>query len=211
MALVRHRVDWPLWHEHQSKTYFAKQRGEPHFDPWEYADECSGAPTIYPIDFFEVYDALWAVCGRDAPEFVLNAWHYREIIDTLNPPQDRTLSDAELANVTRLRGVVSATEAPLEVLLDHAKREDYKFFFASIGRPKPLRNDDAAAWIGSNIDSPEVVSAFRACPRWKAAYYMTSPVGMNWGDLQNFRYLLKCMAQDFPVFSTGFRVFRLTY
>lgn len=207
--LVRYQVDWPLWHEVHARTHEQLKTGGTVFDPWEHS-EASSVSRVPPIDFPAAYRGLINVCPFGYETYFVIAWHSRELLRVPQPLR-RTHEDYEdFVFFSGSPAAVSASEAPLGLLVKAATRSEFRFAFASLGLKAPRSNDQVREVLQSSKQDPRLEAAFRRAPRWKQSIHLKAPTGFTWGEFQDFRYLLKGMASDIAAFYNGFRVFTPT-
>ena len=100
-----------------------------------------------------------------------------------------------------------ASTAPIDLLLSRAKSSDLAHCFAQLGLQKAKNMQIATQYIREHRSSPEVVAALQSSPRWRDLLHLMPPAGYTWEQFQDFRFIIKGMAQDFRSYMDGFPIF----
>jgi len=210
-SLIRYEIDWPLWHDEHRKARTSLLSGSAFFDPWEYS-ETMGIAQMEPVDFLAAYRGLKQLCGSQADNYFLKAWHSAEVVDYPKPnPLHHAAMLAEYESIRSFRSALPMTEVSFEELLKHSSRAELVHPFREAGESRPRKNDDSVEIIRAAGPESKLGYALRTAPRWKDALLLQAPEGMTWSTFQNFRYLMKAMAGDLATYATGFRLFANRY
>ena len=208
MLFLRYGIDWPAWQELHGRTYQLWKAGAPGFyDPWKMTDEFESLCQTEPVNFDGIYQGLSVVPAALATRYVTVAYHSRQILERKSLYPDDALSFEQLFELMSTGLVALASSAPVELLLSRAKSSDLAHCFAQLGLPKAKNMHIAAQYIQERRSAPEVVAALQSSPRWSEMLYLLPPSGYTWERFQDFRFVIKGMAQDFWSYMDGFPIF----
>ena len=208
MLFLRCGIDWPAWQELHARTFQSWKAGAPEFyDPWKTTDEFERLCQTEPVSFDAIYQGLSAVPATLATRYVTVAYHSRQILERKSLYPDDVLSFEQLLELIPTGLVAPASSAPIAPLLSRAKSSDLVHCFAQLGLPKAKNMQIAAKYVEERQSAPEVIAALQSSPRWSEMLYLLPPSGCTWERFQDFRFVIKGMAQDFSSYMNGFPIF----
>ena len=208
MLFVRCGVDWPAWQDLHRRTYESRTADPLGFyDPWKMTDEFETLGRTKPIDFDGMYQSLSVLPARVAVQYITVAYHSRQLLERKSLFPTDALSFQQLLDLTPSGLVAPATVAPIDLLLSRAKSADLAHCFAQLGLQKAKNVQLATQYIEQRRSSSEVVAALQSAPRWRDLLYLMPPAEHTWEQFQDFRFIVKGMAQDFRSYMDGFPIF----
>ena len=200
-------VTWPAWHTLHRTAYDAFLSGDKdRIDPWCMVDEFETLSQTQPIDFNKVYAALAVVESTVATRYATVAYFSRRLLERTSLRDDDLLTFEELRSLQEVGLVRPGSAAPLDVLLPIAKSSDFAHAYGQLGMPKAKNIGIARAFFESKKHDPDLQAALGSAPRWRDSLLLEPPAGLTWDEFQDFRFIIKGMAQDFASYLDGFPI-----